>query len=158
MPLESSQMLITARIDRGEFALKQVEEIAERLGARPHYTPRMRQHLCARWVTECEYGFRYLEALMFTLGDLFEERYGKPHKSVSLYRALPAVPRRHRRRAKPVPLAVKSYARYPDDPVRTYREFYIQDKGRFAKWYFSEPPPWWSNHDLSNSFALCPYT
>lgn len=138
-------MLITARIDRGDLTVSEVTQIADTLNARPHYTPRMRAHPCAKWVTHCEYGFRYLETLTLTLGDLFYERYGKPHKSVELYKSLPAAPRRHRRRAKPVPLAVKGCARYPDDPVRTYREFYIQDKARFATWSFSEPPYWWPN-------------
>lgn len=158
MPLESAQMLITARIDRGDITLQEVEAIASSMNTKPHYTPRMRRHICAKWVTECEYGFRYLEALALRLGEMFEERYGNPHKSISLYRALPPAPHRHRRRAKPVPLAVKSYARYYDDPVRTYREFYIQDKAKFATWSFCDPPPWWSNHDIRNSFSLCPYT
>jgi len=82
-------MLVTARVDRGELSLQEVEEIARSLDTKPHYTPRMRRHLCARWVTECEYGFRYLEALALRLGDLFEERHGNPHKSIALYRALP---------------------------------------------------------------------
>ena len=158
MPLESTQMLITARVDRGEITLQEVEAIASSMNTKPHYTPRMRRHICAKWVTECGYGFRYLEALALRLGELFEERYGNPHKSISLYRSLPPAPHRHRRRAKPVPLAVKSYSRYPEDPVRTYREFYVQDKAKFATWSFCEPPPWWSNHDIRNSFSLCPYT
>jgi len=143
MPLESVQMLITARVDRGELALEYIAELASTIDARPHYTPRMRNHICAKWVTHCDVGFKYLETLMLTLGDLFEDRYGKEHKSVKLYKMLPDRPKRHRRKGKPVPLAVKDFERYQNDPIRTYREYYKKDKERFATWSFSEPPPWW---------------
>tara|TARA_B100000131_G_scaffold283848_1_gene292072 strand:- start:918 stop:1073 length:156 start_codon:yes stop_codon:yes gene_type:complete len=31
-----------------------------------------------------------------------------------------------------------------DDPVDCYREYYLKDKVRFAKWRSGDLPPWWS--------------
>ena len=161
MPIELCQMLVTARILNGELTIEQVSMIAENLSAshsRPtlfeqltydeefktHYTPRMRNHPCAVWVKECWYGMQYTELLLRELGEEYTRRYHRRHKSVTFYDSLPQRPlATHRRRKLPVPLAVKDHARYPDNPVRTYREFYIKDKARFAKWAHTPPPPWW---------------
>lgn len=154
-------MLVTARVLNGELTVDQIEQIARHLSAsrstlslfdeslyedvfKTHYTPRMRNHPCAVWVKECWYGMQYTERLLRALGEEYTRRYHRQHKSVVFYDSLPERPATaQRRRRLPVPLAVKEHVRYPDDPVRTYREFYIKDKSRFARWAHTEPPPWW---------------
>jgi|694.fasta_scaffold39097_7 hypothetical protein len=52
-------------------------------------------------------------------------------------------------------LAMKSLAHvhpelyFPDDPIRSYRNFYMKDKGPFATWKSRPKPPWW-DEELAN--------
>jgi hypothetical protein len=162
MPVESVQMLITARVMNGDISVEQVKEHADQMSImyshpsldldgptyndvfKTHYTPRMRNHPCSIWVRECFSGFGYLQDLLACLGDEYTKRYGKTHKSVLFYESLPTARIRFRRRKKmPVPLAVGNHNKYEGQPVRTYREFYKSDKSSFAKWSYSEQPYWW---------------
>jgi hypothetical protein len=56
-------------------------------------------------------------------------------------------------------LAMKSMiAQYPDyvfedNPIESYRNFYMADKSTFASWK-SRQPPWWWNQEWADSHAL----
>lgn len=164
MPVESVQMLVTSRIMNGDISEEEVKECAAymtKLHSHPnlpsigqgysdlyktHYTPRMRNHPCSTWVRECYKGFAYVEALLYALGEEYTKRYGRRHKSVVFYESLPKAKLKSRRRKSlPVPLAVGDNVRYPQQPVKTYREFYKADKASFAKWAYTSPPYWWSS-------------
>jgi len=144
MIIEYTQMEVTARVLRGELA-----------ESTPYHTPRMRNHPCALYVRSCWHGFTYVRALRDALIDEFYFRFRDvdlfgaraEHATDTFVQSLPPPPASlfpHRRGPKPAPLAVGTAARYEDDPVRTYREFYITDKARFATWTRREPPDWWT--------------
>lgn len=143
MLIEYTQMEVTARVLLGELPPDT-----------PYCTLRMRNHPCAVYVRTCPHGFEYVRALRDALIDEFyfrfrdEDMFGErvEHATDIFIRSLPPPPAEiflHRRRPKPAPLAVGDAARYPDDPVRTYREFYITHKARFATWTRRPPPAWW---------------
>lgn len=142
MILEYTQMEITCRVLRGELP-----------DDTPYHTPRMRNHPCAVYVRECWHGFNYVRSLRDHLIDEFYYRFREPdlfgtfveHATDLFIKSIPPPPDKlfpHRRRPRPVPLAVGSSPKY-EDPVRTYREFYISDKARFATWTRRTAPAWW---------------
>lgn len=143
MTIEYTQMEVTARVLLGELP-----------NDTAYHTPRMRNHPCAVYVRTCAVGFQYVVALRNALLDEFTYRFRDdqlfphPHATALFVSALPPAPLQqlfpHRRRARPVPLAVGDNPRYEGDPVRTYREFYHRDKARFATWTRRPPPKWWN--------------
>lgn len=108
----------------------------------------MRHHPCAQWVRDSAHGYAYAESLLFHLGVEYTYRYGKHHASVTWYSELPAYHHPHDVELA-VPLAVKDYPRWENEPVRTYRHFYQHDKASFARWRNTPPPEWWiRRHDV----------
>jgi hypothetical protein len=81
----------------------------------------------------------------------YERRYGKEHKSLEVHRWLNRVipPTFEGTISNPTgitPFAVAMPEKYKifDDPVESYRAYYIGDKSRFAKWKTGNTPAWWS--------------
>jgi len=40
-------------------------------------------------------------------------------------------------------LAMPDHLKNYDDPIGSYRMYYMLDKGTFASWKFRGKPPWW---------------
>ena len=139
MPVELCQMLVTARVMKGDLP-KDTK----------YYTYKMRNHPCSVWVRNDRYGFSYTEELLAALCDEYWYRYGhkkdKRHESGEFYKSLPKTNMQkmfeHRRRRKAVPLAVKEYPKFLC-PVETYKNYYIQDKQRIANWTGRPIPNWY---------------
>ena len=140
MILETCQMLVTARVLRGDLPQ----------GTKYH-TYRMRNHPCAKWVREDRAGFLYAERLLAALCAEFTFRWDKTHATETFYRSLPPTDMRrmfpHRRRRKAVPEAVGDHPRSAD-PVATYRSYY-GTKNWELKWTKREQPEWYLRHDTS---------
>ena len=139
MPLETAQMLITARVIKGDLP-----------NSTKYNTHRMRNHPCAKWVREDREGFLYAESLLMELCDEYYYRWGrhkgKEHATGIFYKSLPPADMSkmfpHRRRQKPVPLAVGDYPKF-SCPIETYRHYYREDKKDFAKWTDRPIPTWY---------------
>lgn len=128
-------MIVTARVMLGDLD-----------APIKYYTYRMRNHPCSKWVRTRE-GFIYTQKLLWYLCQEFEYRWGKEHATFLFYfnLPLPNIERMfpYRRRVQAVPLAVKDFPRYVGDPIRTYKNYYLEDKVRFATWTKRPPPTWW---------------
>lgn len=101
------------------------------------------KHPCTIWATESLQHWEWLWRLGHNVGNEYTRRYGKIHKSTRVLRNLPvpdALPDLGWLRDQPQAM--------PDeykhgDVVHAYRNFYLHDKARFARWNHSDHPPWW---------------
>lgn len=148
MILEYTQQLVTARVLKGELIVDDVPPECIREDGQPkYYTYRMRNHPCCKWVREDRRGFIYVSQLLMWLCEEFTFRWGKKHATeIYYFEHLPESDLKvlfpHRRRPKPVPLAVSGNVTY-DCPVKTYREFYKTKQDRWPlQWTAREVPPW----------------
>lgn len=100
------------------------------------------KHPCTIWVASSLDHWKWLWLLGNALGNEYTRRYNKIHRSTRLLRLLP------------LPTAIKGSGwtdppqamprEFKDkDTVTAYRNFYLYDKVRFAKWNNSEEPWWW---------------
>jgi hypothetical protein len=110
----------------------------------------MRNHPCSKWVRLDRAGFKYASDLLRALCDEYTYRFGKVHATDEFYYGeLPHVDLdtlfAHRRRRKPVPLAVGEQHPLDADPVEVYRRFYETKQQRWElKWTARGCPPWFT--------------
>lgn len=101
-------------------------------------------HPCSKWARESFENFLWLYELGTELGIEYTHRYGKYHKSVEVM---------HLARRFTEPGSFKTTGRTPfalcmpdkyktDDPVASYRNYYIGEKKRFAKYTKRTVPHW----------------
>jgi hypothetical protein len=148
MILETCQMLVTARVMRGELSTQDVPEDCIVDGRVKYHTYRMRNHPCSKWVREDRTGFIYAQDLLRALCDEFTYRFGKVHATDSFYfGALPKADINklfpHRRRRKPVPLATGEKHPLDADPVEVYRRFYETKGDRWELQWTNRERPFW---------------
>ena len=151
MILEYTQQLITARVMKGELTASNVtEDCLREDGNLKYYTYRMRNHPCCVWVRHDRKGFVYVSQLLYWLCKEFEYRWDKKHSTERYY--FDALPKAdldklfpHRRKTKAVPTAVSGNTIIPNNPVETYRLFYMTKQDRWdLKWTRREKPPWFT--------------
>jgi hypothetical protein len=74
----------------------------------------------------------------------YTKRYKKIHKSQPVLKILsnnlPSLPSKG---LTPFAIAMKPEFKISNDPVECYRNYYLKDKVRFAKWNYTEKPDWW---------------
>lgn len=132
-------MLVTARVLRGE------------LPAETKYnTYRMRNHPCSKWVRLDRAGFQYASNLLRALCDEYTHRFDKIHATdVFYYGELPPADINaifpHRRRRKPIPLAVGEEHPLDADPVDVYRRYYETKQQRWDLRWTRRDRPYWFN-------------
>jgi hypothetical protein len=132
MVLESAQMLSTA---------------VNLLGGESPYKSNHINHPCSIWVRETLGNFIWLYDHGMALAKEYTHRYGKVHKSQAVIqqcmdevRPLPL----YNIKRTPHPLCMPDQYKC-DDPVQSYRAFYLGDKVRFAQWNKTRPAPqWWA--------------
>jgi hypothetical protein len=128
MPLETAQMLCSA------FQ----EEIAPY--KRTHFN-----HPCNIWLRESSANFEWLLSHGLALCDEYRFRYNKEHASEEIIywcwanMELVDFPEE---KMSPHPIAMDEQYKL-DKVVDSYRNFYIRDKSRFAKWSRNRPAPKW---------------
>ena len=128
MILESNQMLSTVARNHGHDA---------------PYRSTHANHPCTLWAGESQDNWDWLVDHSRALCEEYTERYGKVHKSQAVTEwaedldiDLPA------RGQTPFRLAMPDEYK-TNDPVESYRKYYIGDKARFAKWKTGNVPSWW---------------
>ena len=128
MIVETAQMLCTA---------------ASKLGHQVPYKPTHAKHPCTLWAGESLSNWNWLVKHGMALCEEYTLRYKKIHKTQSIIEwcrdsnISPA----NDIGLTPFRLAMPDI--YKDkDPVKSYRDYYIGEKARFAKWKTS-PPAWW---------------
>ena len=157
IPLEMGQML-TANMwidhifaqpmgklspDDNKYFKQEIDKFKKANDKRYHYWPAYMNHPCTIWLRESAenyyWGVCYANQLDW-------ERYvrflSRMHASVKIINSLPE-PRHFVTKGWTTPaLAVGDSPRYEDDPVRTYREYYINYKSHLHAWTLRNPPKW----------------
>ena len=100
-------------------------------------------HPCAKWVRESKEHYGWLVELGLALGDEFEVRYGKRHKSGEvLKRELLQPPAALGGGFQPPPLAMPDEFRRADH-VQAYRDYYHSKQAAFVMAWKTAKPAWW---------------
>ena len=103
-------------------------------------------HPCAVWARTSLRNYQWLVSLLDNLCTEYTKRYGRVHKvqASGLLKQLDRHPKAFRTPITNVltdrPQTMPEQYKRPD-PVDAYRAFYLGDKMRFAKWAYSETPP-----------------
>ena len=102
-------------------------------------------HPCNVWVRASRDNYVWLIEHGLALSVQYRVRYGKIHKSEAVIKQLAGstimsiLPNIGLTKfALAMPDQYKT-----DDPVQSYRKFYVSDKAKFATWNFCDPPSWW---------------
>lgn len=133
MIIESAQMLSTAHrlIDGDKYA------DSHNLYAKTHYN-----HPSAIWVRKSHKNYKWLYKLLSSLTDEYTVRYDKHHKTSQLLDALSKAPDNivNAKFTEPPQCMPDEYKN--KNTITAYRNFYIGEKARFAKWKCTEIPDW----------------
>ncbi len=104
-------------------------------------------HPCSVWTRETLENYTWHHKLMGHLLAEYTGRYRRTHKSITVWEWLlynkPLSFPNHG--LTPFPICMKEEYKISEDPVECYREYYIKDKVRFAKWK-NKKPDWWLVH------------
>ena len=133
MVLETAQLLCTA-FDQAPYK-------------KTHYN-----HPCAIWTRQARDNYTWLLHHGYALGDEYKQRYGKTHKSVDVLDwcsanmgtiVFPEI--------SMTPFAQAMPDQYRnEDPVVAYRNYYIHEKFKIAKWKHNNAPAWYTIESKSN--------
>lgn len=110
------------------------------------YLPTMQNHPCTIWMRTSLDNFEWSHGYANALASEQQYRYGTTHKSIEVINALPD--------PKNIPsigftkfgLAMPNSLKNYDDPVGSYRMYYMLDKGTFASWKHRSKPYWWNEN------------
>lgn len=131
MVLESTQLLSTAMIKNGDKGVYKLNHV---------------NHPCTIWAAKTKSNFNWLKQHFLALCEEYTFRYGKIHKCQQFYDQLndnkiPDGPLTEFAQAMP------EYCKVKDDPVKAYRNYYINEKYKFATWKKREKPDWFVLND-----------
>jgi hypothetical protein len=109
-------------------------------------------HPCSIWTRENLSNYKWHLNLMNSLLGEYTMRYDKIHKAEAVFTWLsqnlpPGIPELAQ---TPFPICMKDEYKISADPVECYREYYIKDKVRFARWKMNNEPAWWKKRLTSN--------
>ena len=114
-------------------------------------------HPSAIWVRQSKENYRWLYRMWFYLLQEYTYRYGKKHACEKLMSALYLDPMNIPKGifTEPTP-AMPDIYKVTNDSIRSYQNYYIHDKSRFAKWKNREIPEWFSYGVNNANLQLSP--
>ena len=129
MILEYAQMLCTVLNENGIAA---------------PYKSTHRKHPCTLWAGKSLSNWKWLRELGLALNEEYKYRYDRTedHKSAKIIKSLPEPPIPDIGLTE-FPQAMPDEYKVAGDLVQGYRNFYIHDKSRFAKWTKRAVPEWY---------------
>lgn len=138
MILESVQLLCTALNKKG-FSTP--------------YRPTHSKHPCVLWVEQSYDNFEWLAELTEALNSEYRYRFDKrcDHKSMAVLAEIRSQ-KFERNGLTPFAQAMPDHFKIEGDPVQAYRNFYIGEKLRFARWSKRPIPEWITQPVLVNSY------
>jgi hypothetical protein len=114
-------------------------------------------HPSAIWVRQSKENYRWLYRMWFYLLQEYTYRYGKKHACEKLMSALYLDPMNITKGIFTEPtLAMPDTYKVPNDAIKSYQNYYIHDKSRFAKWKNRETPEWFSYGVKNANIQLSP--
>ena len=111
----------------------------------PVYKQTHKNHPASIWASQSRENFAWLLRLGYSLCDEYTYRYGKHHKCESILINF----EKSMRWLKIPPQGMTPFTKcMPDqykveDPVQSYRNYYIGEKAYIAKWSKRSQPDWW---------------
>ena len=138
MILESCQLLCTAH---------RVVDNTSRLLNTDLYKATHINHPCSRWVRETLANYLWTYSLFLGLCAEYRKRYDRIHSCHTLYTmALSVPPSLSGERTEFVQAMPEQYK--DQDAVKAYRNYYIGEKSKFAKWK-TQTPSWFIHYDTA---------
>jgi len=156
MILESAQMLSTAHhiafikshgLSTQDFKgqkkisdyCKQHSQFAQQIYSVSHL-----HHPCTQWSFESIENYLWHSELSLALCHEYTRRYKKIHKSQVVLELLSQnLPNLPKIGLTNFAIAMKPEFKISNDAVDCYRNYYLKDKVRFAKWNYTNKPDWW---------------
>lgn len=170
MPLEAAQMMSTAlwvddilgyvpraltKEETAELnkAKKSIITLAQEQRPLSPYLPTMYNHPCTIWVRSSYENYAYTFNYAAGLCDEYTYRYGKVRDLERIVKNFEVPKKLPNNGLTKFALALSDKfppnLRDPDNPVQTYRYFYMLDKATFATWKFRSKPEWWDENIAS---------
>jgi hypothetical protein len=107
-------------------------------------------HPSAVWARDSHLNYLWLASLLNSLCDEYTHRYDKVHKvresglSNILFSKVPQNIMIRKTFFEPPP-AMPDIYKVPNDSIQSYRNYYLNDKKRFATWKNRKSPEWWQS-------------
>jgi len=107
-------------------------------------------HPCAKWLYESPANVHWLLEHAFGMVDEYWQRYNKDHGTLfGLNQIRDLVYQRHNKDNAidhtPFVLAMPDQYKNPQDPVQSYRNYLLYEKG-YAVWKHNNEPHWWDHN------------
>lgn len=131
-----------------KMILESVQLLCTALNKKGYITPYKSTHLnhpSVLWVEQSFDNFLWLKALTLALNEEYKYRYDKQtdHKSIAVLEKI-----KHYQYSSHgltmFPQAMPDKYKVKGDAVAAYRNFYVGDKAKFAKWTKREAPGWFT--------------
>ena len=155
MPTESLQLLtpwayntLGVKIEKpgagGQFNMLESEKLFYGIKGFAH-------HPCAKWLYESPANVHWLLEHAFSMADEYWQRYNKDHGTLhGLNQIRTLVYKNHNKNNSkdhtPFVLAMPEQYKNPENPVQSYRDYLLNEKG-YAVWKHNNEPDWW-DHDI----------
>jgi len=141
-PIEAARMLCNKHIIK--MCLESAQLLCNAHESEAPYKHTHIKHPCSIWVKESIDNYRWLVAHGFEICIEYTNRYKKTHKTQAVIEWCkhnePNIPNVG---LTPFAICVKD-KNAGVDPVAAYRDYYISEKARFAKWEpLATAPFWW---------------
>ena len=107
------------------------------------YLPTMQNHPSCIWVRSSLENFYWTNCYAFALASEAHYRYGSTHKSFTMLQNLPEPKHMEDHGFTTFALAMTEELKDYDNPIDSYRAFYMLDKATFAEWTHRDKPDWW---------------
>lgn len=121
------------------------------------YLPCHQNHPSTVWCRTSLENFAWTHCYANALGNESYYRYGTTHKSLAVINSLPDPKHMKDVGFTTFALAMKIMPdKYKsiDNPIQSYRNFYMFDKAEFAEWKHRNKPEWW-NDELVREMKKC---
>jgi hypothetical protein len=117
----------------------------------PHMNPKVHD-----WAAESSDNFIWLLKLARAVADEYEHRYGREHASYTKVISKMDISdiRCPSEGITERPLCMPDILKTEDDPVRSYRDFYIHGKDWRLSWFNRERPEWYPEHKETMNYKV----
>lgn len=147
----SSDPELAAQYHCDKHIVSQIKETAQMLstchrfmGYNEGYKSTHVNHPCNLWLRESYANYRWLKSLAFHLHEQWRLRYNHPktrvHASYEVIVNLSQLFYENIGHTQPALVMPEQYR--GDNPIKSYRDFYLNEKRSFAKWRLGAPE-WW---------------
>lgn len=128
--------------DAKEFLYQEVPTVFQ-----PPWSLTHANHPCSIWTRQTVENYEWHSKLGLALCEEYEKRYKRTHKALKTHRWLSKnyPPGISEEGQTPFVICMKEEYKVSSNPVDCYREYYLKDKVRFAKWKTGDLPEWWQN-------------